>query len=97
MLPYLHKPNYRGPSFRVLHQYLALALIGDFLLLTYLGHQPVEAPYVALGQFATIGFFGLLAAICVAAWADQWLATTSTKVNMEADSMPYARRGRLHV
>ena len=74
LLPYAHKPNYRGPSFRRLHQGLAWALIADFLLLTYLGHQPVEAPYVFLGQLATVGFFGLLAAMCFAAWADQWLA-----------------------
>lgn len=79
LLPYAHKPNYRGPTFRVLHQYLAWALIGDFLLLTYLGHQPVEAPYVFLGQLATVSFFGLLAAMCLAAWADQWLAGATLK------------------
>lgn len=74
MLPYAHKPSCRGPQFRGLHQNLAWALIGDFLLLTYLGHQPVEAPYVLLGQCATVAFFGLLFLICLAAWADQWLA-----------------------
>lgn len=74
LLPYLHKPNCRSPVFRSLHQSLAWALIGDFLLLTYLGHQPVEPPFVALGQLATLAFFGILGAFCVAAWADQWLA-----------------------
>lgn len=76
LLPYLHKPSYRGPQFRALHQSLALALIADFMLLTYLGQQPVEDPYVLLGQIATVAFFGLLAALCAAAWADQWLAGT---------------------
>jgi ubiquinol-cytochrome c reductase cytochrome b subunit len=74
LLPYLHKPNCRSPVFRSLHKGLAWALIGDFLLLTYLGHQPVEPPFVAMGQLATVAFFGILAAFCVAAWADQWLA-----------------------
>lgn len=74
LLPYAHKPACRSPQFRSLHQGLAWALIGDFLLLTYLGHQPVEAPYVLLGQGATVAFFGLLGLMCVAAWADQWLA-----------------------
>lgn len=76
LLPYLHKPAYRSPQFRSLHEALALVFIGDFLLLTYLGQQPVEAPFVLMGQCATVGFFGLLAAICGAAWADQWLAGT---------------------
>lgn len=74
LLPYLHKPNCRSPVFRSLHQGLAWALIGNFLLLTYLGHQPVEPPFVLMGQLATVAFFGILAAFCVAAWADQWLA-----------------------
>lgn len=74
LLPYLHKPNCRSPMFRSVHQNLAWALIGDFLLLTYLGHQPVEAPFVILGQMATVAFFGILAGFCLAAWADQWLA-----------------------
>ncbi len=76
LLPYAHRPNFRGPKFRVLHQNLAWALIGDFLLLTYLGHQPVEDPFIMLGQCATIAFFGLLGAMCVAAYADQWFAGT---------------------
>lgn len=74
LLPYLHKPNCRGPAFRTLHAALAWALIGDFFLLTYLGHQPVEPPFVFLGQLRTVSFFGLLGAMCLAAWADEWLA-----------------------
>ncbi|KIZ07958.1 hypothetical protein MNEG_16815 (mitochondrion) [Monoraphidium neglectum] len=74
LLPYLHKPTSRSPLFRPVHKALAWALIGDFLLLTYLGHQPVEPPFVALGQLATALFFGLLLAFCFAAWLDQWLA-----------------------
>jgi hypothetical protein len=49
------------------------------MLLTYLGHQPVEAPYVFLGQRATVCFFGLLRALCVRAWADQFMANLSYK------------------
>lgn len=78
-LPYLHKPAARGPVFRSLHQALAWALIGDFMLLTYLGHQPVEPPFVLLGQLATVSFFALLGALCVAAWADSYLANFSSR------------------
>lgn len=76
LLPYMHKPGCRSPKFRALHQALAWAWIADFFLLTYLGHQPVEAPYVFLGQCATVGFFALIAGFCFAAWADQWLGGT---------------------
>jgi hypothetical protein len=49
------------------------------MLLTYLGHQPVEPPFVFLGQRATVCFFGLLRALCVRAWADQFMANLSYK------------------
>lgn len=80
-LPYLHKPAARGPVFRSLHKGLAWRLIGDFMLLTYQGSMPVEAPYVLLGQLATVLFFALLGALCVAAWADSYLANFSFRNN----------------
>nr|AKJ85784.1 cytochrome b [Pediastrum duplex Group II] len=74
LLPYMHRPNCRGPQFRALHGALAWALVLDFCLLTYLGHQPVEPPFVTLGQALTVAFFGLLGAMCLLAYADGWLA-----------------------
>lgn len=79
-LPYLHKPAARGPIFRSMHKALAWALIGDFMLLTYLGQQPVERPFVLLGQQATVLFFALLGALCVAAWADSYQANFSSPI-----------------
>jgi hypothetical protein len=43
--------------------------------------MPVEAPYVLLGQLATVLFFALLGALCVAAWADSYLANFSFRNN----------------
>lgn len=77
--PYLHKPAARGPVFRSQHKGLAWALIGDFMLLTYQGSMPVEAPYVQLGQQATVLFFALQGALCVAAWADSYQANFSSR------------------
>jgi len=42
------------------------------MLLTYLGSMPVEPPFVLLGQLATVAFFAILGALCVAAWADSY-------------------------
>lgn len=72
--PYQHKPNARGPIFRSQHRAQAFALIGDFFLQTYQGRMPVERPYVIIGQRATVLFFALLGALCIAAWADSYLA-----------------------
>nr|AVX48184.1 cytochrome b [Hariotina reticulata] len=52
-LPSMHKPSFRGPQFRSVHQFIVGALIRDCCLLTWLGSQPVEAPYGILGQTAT--------------------------------------------
>lgn len=79
--PYLHKPAARGPVFRSLHKGQARALIGIFMLQTYLGSMPVEAPYVQLGQGATVLFFLLLRRLCVAAWADSYLANFTHRRN----------------
>ena len=76
-LPYQHKPAARGPVFRSQHKVLAWTQIGDFMLLTYLGSMPVEAPYVQLGQQATVLFFLSIGGLCVAAWADSYLANFS--------------------
>nr|ANN44639.1 cytochrome b [Hariotina sp. MMOGRB0030F] len=64
-LPYLHKPNIRGRNFREGHQMVVIRLIRDCCLLTWLGSQPVERPYVVLGQRATFRFFGLIRLLVV--------------------------------
>lgn len=94
--PYLHKPAARGPVFRSLHKGQARALIGIFMLQTYLGSMPVEAPYVQLGQGATVLFFLLLRRLCVAAWADSYLANfthrnknTGVRTSRRASALAY--------
>jgi len=50
LLPWAHKPNTRGPQFRLIHQVLRVVLAADYVLLSYLGACPVEHPYVLIGQ-----------------------------------------------
>ena len=70
LLPWAHKPNTRGPQFRLIHQILRVQLAADYVLLSFLGQCPVEHPYVLIGQIQTGGFFGLLQAICAQSYLD---------------------------
>ena len=96
-LPYLHKPAARGPVFRSLHLTLVWAQIADFAQLTYLGSMPVEPPYVILGQGATLLFFALLGALCVAAWADSYLANFSWSNSNHKAYAPQSQSSRLRL
>ena len=57
LLPYLHNSRFRGVSFRPLSKLLFWFMVGDFLVLTWIGSQPVESHYILLGQMASIFYF----------------------------------------
>ena len=56
-LPFINTSYIRSSSFRPIHKKLFWLLVADCLLLGWIGCQPVEAPYVAIGQIASFGFF----------------------------------------
>jgi len=57
-LPHVHFCKIRSLQFRPLGKILYWFFIADFLLLTYIGSQVVEAPWVILGQLASLFYFG---------------------------------------
>ncbi|YP_001031207.2 cytochrome b (mitochondrion) [Amphimedon queenslandica] len=57
LLPLLHFSWVRGLSFNPLGRVLYWTLISDFIILTWIGGQPVEDPYILIGQLASAYYF----------------------------------------
>lgn len=55
------------------------------MALTWLGQQPVEAPFIFLGRAATRMFFTILARLCFAAWLERNTHTLSDKENSQKE------------
>ncbi|KAF7042803.1 hypothetical protein CFC21_052301 [Triticum aestivum] len=56
-LPFLKEMYVRSSSFRPIHQGIFWLLLADCLLLGWIGCQPMEAPFVTIGQIPSIFFF----------------------------------------
>jgi ubiquinol-cytochrome c reductase cytochrome b subunit len=57
LVPFLHKGQFRGISFYFPVQIGFWGFVGIFLLLTWIGACPVEAPYEQIGQLFTVLYF----------------------------------------
>nr|QHI42794.1 cytochrome b [Syngnathus rostellatus] len=57
VVPILHTSKQRGLTFRPTGQILFWALVADMAILTWIGGMPVEAPYIIIGQVASVIYF----------------------------------------
>nr|NP_115374.1 cytochrome b [Anomalopteryx didiformis]AAK53339.1 cytochrome b [Anomalopteryx didiformis]QEX95991.1 cytochrome b [Anomalopteryx didiformis] len=57
LIPLLHKSKQRSMTFRPLSQLLFWFLVANLLILTWVGSQPVEQPFIIIGQTASFTYF----------------------------------------
>ena len=56
-LHFINSANTRSSSFRPIHKKCFWLLVADCIILVWIGQQPVEDPYVLIGQIASVYFF----------------------------------------
>jgi len=57
LLPFLSRAHLRNSSFRPISHFLTILFFADGVVLGFIGHAPVEEPFLLIGRIATVFYF----------------------------------------
>nr|YP_007317557.1 cytochrome b [Phyllodactylus unctus]ADY86068.1 cytochrome b [Phyllodactylus unctus] len=73
LIPFLHAANQRTHTFRPITQMLFWTFLTTIVILTWIGAQPVEPPFILIGQIASGTYFLLLLTTPLVHKMENWL------------------------
>jgi len=84
LLPILNTSSIRSTKYRPIFGFFYWLLVADFLLLGWIGQQPVESPFIEIGMAATFFyFFFFLFLIPIIGLLEKWLLDFKSKQELE--------------